>query len=86
MANAQDIYKLELNEVLQLGDAYWRRVPGGWIVTETYEDPTAPPNSGAILRLHPVFVPEPENLVVDALRPNITVVQTDMPTQEGASY
>ena len=74
MANPQDIYRLELNEVIQLGDAYWRRVPGGWIVTETYENPNTPPGSGAMLRLHPVFVPEPEQLVLDAVKPHTPTV------------
>ncbi len=67
MPTATDIFTMELNEVLQLGDAYWRRVPGGWIVTETYEDPGSPPGSSAMLRLHPVYVPEPLGDAIQAI-------------------
>lgn len=50
---ARTIYGLGLNEVEQIGDAFWRRVPGGWIVTETYLEERAEVQH----RLHPVFVP-----------------------------
>lgn len=50
---ARTIYSLALNEVEQIGDAFWRRVPGGWIVTETYIEERAEVQH----RLHPVFVP-----------------------------
>lgn len=50
---ARTIYGLGLNEVEQIGDAFWRRVPGGWIVTETYLEERAETQH----RLHPVFVP-----------------------------
>lgn len=50
---ARTIYGLSLNEVEQIGDAFWRRVPGGWVVTETYFEERAEVQH----RLHPVFVP-----------------------------
>lgn len=50
---ARTIYGLALNEVEQIGDAFWRRVPGGWVVTETYLEERAETQH----RLHPVFVP-----------------------------
>lgn len=50
---ARTIYSLALNEVEQIGDAFWRRVPGGWVVTETYFEERAEVQH----RLHPVFVP-----------------------------
>lgn len=37
--NLNTIYRLAPNEVTQLGDTYWRRVPGGWVVTELDNDP-----------------------------------------------
>lgn len=50
---AKAIYGLHLNEVTQIEDAYWRRVPGGWVVTEMYLDE----RTESLHRLHPVFVP-----------------------------
>lgn len=60
MNTAYTIYTLALNEVAHIGDACWRRVPGGWIVTETYADPALygrAQNDANAVRLHPVFVP-----------------------------
>lgn len=55
MSFLRSIYKMQPNAVEQHGDAYWRRVPGGWIVTETYE--RFGDERGGVIRLHPVFVP-----------------------------
>jgi hypothetical protein len=54
MNNPNFIYNLAFGDVAQIGDSYWRRVPGGWIVTESYEVPGRP---GVIQKLHPVYVP-----------------------------
>lgn len=66
---AYTIYTLALNEVAHIGDAYWRRVPGGWIVTETYADPDLyghAQNDANAVRLHPVFVPYSDEYKYDA--------------------
>lgn len=54
MNNPNIVYSLAFGDVAQVGDSYWRRVPGGWIVTESYE---VHGKQGTIQKLHPVFVP-----------------------------
>lgn len=53
MSTFATIYNLAPGEVMEYRDSYWRRVPGGWIVTESFWDESRK----SALRLHPVFVP-----------------------------
>ena len=53
MSTFSSIYHLAPGEVEEYQDSYWRRVPGGWIVTESFWDD----KNDSLVRLHPVFVP-----------------------------
>lgn len=71
MSNLRAILALDVGERALIGNAWWTRVPGGWIVTETWINTKA----DEVHLSPPVYVPEPSDTVTSSVPQPIHFIQ-----------